>query len=220
MIGTRSILPALALIAATAVPAVAQVYNTPVGVANYSGTRTTAVGGGLTSGGSWAGDAQSLSWMVTPMAGTWNYSYTFTGFLQPAISHFILELSPNCDQSCVSRSGEIATYGPGDSGNPGLPASFYGIKFEDFGETSGPFVFSFTSPRMPVWGNIYFKGGNDGFTYNNGLVALGSTNINDFIARPDTFGGQTVVPEPATMALLGTGLLGLGLVGRRKRNAV
>ena len=47
--------------------------------------------------------------------------------------------------------------------------------------------------------------GYEGFEHNFGLV----TQFD---------GAQTVTPEPATIALLGTGLLGIGVIRRRRRN--
>lgn len=63
-----------------------------------------------------------------------------------------------------------------------------------------------------------------GFDQNgNGVLdpgeLTGVDNVNNFVLQADAFQSlTTTVPEPMTLALLGSGLLGMGIVGRRRRS--
>lgn len=206
----------------------APVYGTDVGPANYTGSRSLAAGE-LVAGGNYATDPLVVSWVVTYQGGVdWLYEYTFAGFGPPAVSHFILDLTDDAvipvvdsdvvrDETISSGSfGQIeyGTFGPGPS-NPGFPAgsSIVGVKFNTNNPSTNSFTVTFLSNRAPVWGDIYFKGGNDSFAYNKGLPNHLSEDIRDFIARPNG-----IVPEPGSIALVGLGLGTIGLMGLRRRN--
>jgi hypothetical protein len=134
-----------------------------------------------------------------------------------------------------------ATGAPGDSGctdgpcvpfsltgsltTPGGPLSFSGFFEESVGPFhslavdwltgSGPFVFA-----TPEGGSIVFTLELLDFSGNN----LGATPLLfDQMARITITsfqpGGQTPVPEPATMVLLGTGLAGLYAARRKRKQA-
>ncbi len=210
------------------------VYNTPVAPGDWSGTRS--IGSGLAGTGVWGQSSGgfSISWLITePTPGTLHYEYTFS-WPQGAPSHVILELSEGCASStagCVwgflfdgQEPAKIAwgTFSPSDPGNanPNLPNPIYGVKVDR--PDSDGLVVEFYSNRVPVWGNFYSKNGNAGGLGTNSVWNLGlesanadSGNVSYFIARPNSVQEPPEIPEPGTMALLGAGLVALGLIRRR-----
>ncbi|MEA3409480.1 MAG: PEP-CTERM sorting domain-containing protein [Candidatus Eisenbacteria bacterium] len=222
---TRRLLGALALVAILAIPSVS---------AAYFGS-LLSTDGGIQGTGNWIVTGPTMfEWVVTQnMDNSWHYSYVF-GHPSGETSHFILEVSSNFTendifnlQGDIGAGGfELKTHSAGGGANPTMPEDMYGIKFE--GTTGEVTSFEFDSWRVPVWKDFYAVDGtagghgpnaawNTGFTSGDvdPLDAASDGSLNYHILAPDS---QTPpVPEPTTLMLLGSGLLGSIAVFRRRR---
>lgn len=197
----------------------------------YSGTLSSADGGILGSG-IWMPAPTVLNWSVTEnVDGSWHYSYTLDVGDRGAISHFILETSPNFTKDLILNSNwssgitYVGTWEPGGS-NPSMPSSIYGIKFDS--TTSTVQTFYFDSFRTPVWGDFYAKDGVAGGTINTAwnagfdsappTITPDQDLYNTKILVPDTEPSvpNPAVPEASSFVLASMGLLPvLGLKLRR-----
>jgi len=192
-----------------------------------TGSRTSPSSSGIDATGPWDGGYFEVTWSISPYdSGYWKYEYTITssGTDPKAISHFILE---------VSQGGEFYIHPDSDTvdgpqvwslspGNPDMPNDIYGVKF-DFGDN--PITYTLITDRDPVYGVFYAKDGTFGpagakedvVAWSNALnfsdyKTTESLTVTDFIVRPNGIS----VPEPATMLLFGTGILCLGVFGRKR----
>jgi hypothetical protein len=96
--------------------------------------------------------------------------------------------------------------------------TIYGIKWE-LGEEATTFQLTIVSLRTPMWGDVYAKDGDGGNVYaknkefgNDTTDPIGNGNNGGGALVPDT----TVIPIPGAAWLLGSGLIGLVFVRRRK----
>jgi len=168
---------------------------------SYTGSLTTD-DGGLTGLGSWTDPGSTLTWNVSfsDQTNLWSYEYTLCvsgggeedDSIRAAdddddddddgckgVSHVVIEASASFTQADLlnddPNNAEVGSHGSGN-GNPDIPSTVYGIKFEipsggegedsivaaddDEGGTCCVTV-SFDTYRSPVWGDFYAKGGKE-----------------------------------------------------------
>ncbi|MBI4794501.1 MAG: hypothetical protein HY790_01420 [Deltaproteobacteria bacterium] len=165
-----------------------------------------------------------VAWNITdpdPNDGLLHYQYIITngsdGDLSRDLSHFILQVSTGTTAADFLNalpaydSGDPKYYSSADPSNPNMPNPIYGLKFNL--NDAATAIIEFDSTRLPVLGSFYAKDG----VFNPGGIEVTAWNTGleggtAFIVVPDT-----KIPVPPTALLLGSGLLGLGLVGIRKR---
>ncbi len=187
-----------------------------------------------------------ISWEITKQNdGSWCYDYTLSNAsddnLAKSPSHLILEISDNATSDDFwgfqwngtnTSDWGINTYSGSDPSNPGMPGSLYGVKINSSGDSDIQ-TYSFCSTKAPTWGNFYSKDGKYNqepvYAYNtdyldpnptapaqNGLLMDATGAPINKILRPDT--RSDIVPEPTSMLLFGCGMLGLGLIRRRRKS--
>ena len=195
------------------------IYGTP---APYTGLRSAA-DNQLLAGGSYISEPLSISWSVTyDMNGTWDYTYTFTGFSGPGISNVIFNLPdqalfPLPDFRSVeniaingSSSGINQEWGIWQGDNFG---SFYSLDgtMIAFSPSTGSLVITFDSDRVPVDGDLYVNWDSANFAQNLGLGHEAGDDPIFFIATPG------LIPEPSSLALLTIGSLACLVLAIRRQ---
>jgi len=162
---------------------------------HFDGSRSSGLNGGITATGDWDNGGFELSWEIEYEDGVYEYEYEIEGLADGSIvdslSHWILQWT-DVDWSSVEIEVDD------DDGT---------IEIE----------IEFETEQAPVWGSFYFTDGDTLDAYNTGFGGMPypSGPFTDYIARPG--GDLNPTPEPATLTLLGIGLLGGGVARFRKR---
>lgn len=193
---------------------------------------------GITGFGEWVspppGSGYEISWEVTQTsADVWHYEYWISEQesddpVRRLTSHVIFQVTedPRLTDSDIwnifGHGGyEVRTYGPTDSGSPGLPGEVFGLKID---LTDGQSHFGFDSSRIPWWADFYAKDGNNPPTYcYNSDFGVDVANIHDYANAPVDASGQILnkilapnTPEPSSLLLLAFGAVPL-MLRRRQR---
>lgn len=153
-----------------------------------------------------------VTWnIVDQMDGTFTYTYTFTNFDKPAISHFTLDISDDAVADPDVVTGATFNGVGFDAIELGDKDGITGAAKFDIGGVEGPLTYSFTSNRSPVYGDFLLKAGSSSLATNTGFGDQTLMTTASYIPRPN---GVSAVPEPS--AFLYFGLLGLITCGWRR----
>ncbi len=196
----------------------------------YSGSLSSG-DGGLTGTGGWVntpGKSVTFGWTVTENADlSWHYHYEFnsTG-LQGDLGHLVLETGADLTAGDIWNAlpdivaGDPQSYSAAQ-GNPSLPETVFGLKFQPFSGSVG--IMDFDSSAAPGWGDFYAKGGaksghlwNTGFTASDPIAVAQGGSLDYHVLVPmlnNSVTARDVGPEPLTSAVPAPGALLLGSLG-------
>ena len=208
----------------------------------------TIPGGGLTSGpGGWTQATLSYDVNFDTSDSHYIYTYTFDGIVPTKeISHIITQVSDNFTTADMltgtTAGGALDVYSATTQGgsNPGMPFAIPGIKWNVGGDAL-TYTWTIETLRAPMWGNIYVidgkTPGSEVWSINSGFGAnpfdpsgcykdlyFTTPSCSGFALVPDTVTRPpdeelNPAPEPASIALMGTGLTAIALRLRRRRAA-
>jgi hypothetical protein len=187
---------------------------------------------GITSNGPWDYPGGfEIYWSIDDpdSSGWWTYEYRVfvpipSSGQRKTISHWILEISAGATAADfkdfypteVEDFPPLSGWPPSASTgqNPNMPGYLYGYKFSPTPTTNLDFTVTFKSTKKPIWGDFYAKDGNQSQAWNTGfgIEPMPGDDPIRWIPTPDTNGGgggEETIPEPSTLILLGSGLVGL-----------